>query len=95
MLCIKPVDCSRNKGLETRNLSAIIKKYKNHSRIIATEKYMKGLGEESFNFSEATNDTVLTNIQKLNTEKTSQLNDVPTTYIKKFCNVFTPLITGD
>ena len=95
MLYIKPVVSSRNNNLETGNLSAFIKKYKNHSSIIANEKYMKGLGEESFNFSEATNDTVLTNIQKLNTEKVSQLNDVPTTYIKKFCNVFTPLITGD
>ena len=39
---------------------------------------MKGLGENSFNFSKATNDIILRNIQKLNTKKASQLNDVPT-----------------
>ena len=50
-LGIKPVVSSRNNDLETGNLSAIIKKYKNHSSIIAIEKYMKGLGKKSFNFS--------------------------------------------
>ena len=56
---------------------------------------MKGLGKKSFNFSKATNDIVLRNIQKLNTKKASQLNDVPTKYIKKFSDVFTPVITDD
>ena len=56
---------------------------------------MKGLEEKSFNFSKATNDIVLRNIQKLNTKKASQLNDIPTKYIKKFCDVFTPVITDD
>ena len=42
-LGIKPVFSSPNNDLETGNLSAIIKKYKNHSSIIAIEKYMKGL----------------------------------------------------
>ena len=56
---------------------------------------MKGLGEKSFNFSKATNAIVLRNIQKLNTKKASQLNDVPTKYIKKFSDVFTPVITND
>ena len=50
-LGVKPVVCSRNNDFETGNLSAIIKKYKNHSSIIAIEKYMKGLGKKSFNFS--------------------------------------------
>ena len=45
---------------------------------------MKGLGEKSFNFSKATNDIVLRNMQKFNTKKASQFNDVPTKYIKKF-----------
>ena len=54
---------------------------------------MKGLGEKSFNFSKATNDIVLRNIQKLNTKKASQLNDAPTKYISKFSDVFTPVIT--
>ena len=61
-LGIKPVVSSRNNDLETGNLSAIIKKYKNHSSIIAIEKYMKGLGKKSFNFSKATNGIVLRNI---------------------------------
>ena len=56
---------------------------------------MKSLGEKSFNFSKATNDIVLRNIKKLNTKKASQLNDVPTKYIKKFSDVFTPVITDD
>ena len=56
---------------------------------------MKSLGEKSFNFSKATNDIVLRNIKKLNTEKTSQLNDVPIEYIKKVSDVFTPVITDD
>ena len=56
---------------------------------------MKGLEEKSFNFSKATNDIVLRNIQKLNTKKASQLNDIPTKYIKKFSDVFTPVITDD
>ena len=56
---------------------------------------MKGLGEKLFNFSKATNDIVLRNIQKLNTKKASQLNDVPTKYTKKFSDVFTPVITDD
>ena len=30
---------------------------------------MKNLGKKSFNFSKATNDTLLRNIQKLNTKK--------------------------
>ena len=94
-LGIKPVVSSRNNDLKTGNLSAIIKKYKNHSSIIAIEKCMKGLGEKSFNFSKATNDIVLRNMQMLNTRKTSQLNDVPTKYIKKFSHVFTPVITDD
>ena len=94
-LGIKSVVSNRNNDLETGNLSAIIKKYKNHSSIIAIEKCMKGLGEKSFNFSKATNDIVLRNIQKLNTKKASQLNDVPTKYIKKFRDVFTPVITDD
>ena len=38
---------------------------------------------------------VLRNIQKLNTKKVSQLNDVLTKYIKKFSNVFSPVITDD
>ena len=41
------------------------------------------------------NDIVLRNIQKLNTKKASQLNDIPTKYIKKFSDVFTPFITDD
>ena len=56
---------------------------------------MKGLEKKSFNFSKATNDIVLRNIQMLNTKKASQLNDVPTKYIKKFSDVFTPVITDD
>ena len=55
---------------------------------------MECLGK-SFNFSKATNDIVLRNIQKLNTKKASQLNDIPTKYIKKFSDVFTPVITDD
>ena len=46
-LGIKPVVSSRNNELETGDLSAIIKKYKNHSSIIAIEKYMKGLGKNN------------------------------------------------
>ena len=42
-LGIKPFVSIRNSDLETGNLSTIIKKYKNHSSIIAIEKYMKGL----------------------------------------------------
>ena len=61
-LGIKPVVSSRNNDLETGNLFAIIKKYKNHSSLIAIEKYMKGLGKKSFNFSKATNDIVGRNI---------------------------------
>ena len=38
---------------------------------------------------------VLRNIQKLNTKKVSLLNDVLTKYIKKFSNVFSPVITDD
>ena len=64
-LSIKPIVSIRNNDLETGNLSTIIKKYKNHSSIIAIEKYMKGLGEKSFNFSKATKDIVLRNIQKV------------------------------
>ena len=94
-LGIKPIVSIRNNDLETGNLSTIIKKYKNHSSIIAIEKYMKVLGEKSFNFSKATNDIVLRNIQKLTTKKASQLNDVPTKYIKKFSNVFIPVITDN
>ena len=94
-LGIEPVVSSRNNDLETGNLSAIIKTYKNHSSIIAIEKYMKGLGEKLFSFSKATIDIVLRNMQKLNTRKASQLNDVPTKYIKKFSDVFTPVITDD
>ena len=56
---------------------------------------MKGLGKKSFSFSKATNDLVLKNIQKLNTKKASQLNNVPTKYIKKFSDVFTPVIIND
>ena len=56
---------------------------------------MKGLREKSFNFSKATNDIILRNIRKLNTKKASKLNDVPTKYIKKFSDVFTPVITDD
>ena len=52
---------------------------------------MKGLREKSFNFSKATNDIVLRSIQKLNTKKASQLNYIPTKYIKKFSDVFTPV----
>ena len=70
-LGIKPIVSSRNNDLETGNLSTIIKKYKNHFSITAIEKYMKGLGEKSFNFSKATNDIVLRNIQKLNTKSVS------------------------
>ena len=54
------------------NLSAINKKYKNHSSVIAIEKYMKSLEEKPFNFSKTTTDKVLRNIQKLNTKKASQ-----------------------
>ena len=42
-LGIKPAVSRRNNDLETGNLSAIIKKHKNHSSVIAIEKYMKGL----------------------------------------------------
>ena len=61
----------RNNDLETRNLFAVIKKYKHSSSIIAIENYVKGLGEKSFNFSKATNNIVLRNMQKLNTRKQS------------------------
>ena len=66
-LGIKPVVSSRNNDLETGNLSAIIKKYRNRS----------------------------SNIQKLNTKKATQLNGVPTKYIKKFSDVFAPVVTDD
>ena len=54
-LGVKPVVYSRNNNLETEtgNLFAIIKKYKNHFSIVAIEKYMKDLGKNSFNFSQA------------------------------------------
>ena len=94
-LGIKPAVSRRNNDLETGNLSAIIKKYKNHSSIIAIEKHMKGLRKKKFNFSKVRNDIVLRNIKKLNTKKSSQLNDVPTKHIKKFSDVFTPVITND
>ena len=77
-LGIKPIVSIRNNDLETGNLSTIIKKYKNHSSIIAIEKYMKVLGEKSFNFSKATNDIVLRHLQKLNTKKVCQWNDIST-----------------
>ena len=64
-LDIKPAVSSRNNHLETGNLSAIIKKYRNRS----------------------------SNIQKLNTKKATQLNGVPTKYIKKFSYVFAPVVT--
>ena len=44
-LGMKPVVSSPNNDLETGNLSAIIKNYKNHSSIIAIEKCMKVWGE--------------------------------------------------
>ena len=94
-LGIKPAVSRRKNDLETGNLSAIIKKYKNHSSIIAIEKHMKGLRKKKFNFSKVRNDIVLRNIKKLNTKKSSQLNDVPTKHIKKFSDVFTPVITND
>ena len=47
-LGIKPIVSIRNNDLETGNLSTIIKIYKNHSSIIAIEKYMKGLEKKSF-----------------------------------------------
>ena len=94
-LGIKPAVSRRNNDLETGNLSAIIKKYKNHSSIIAIEKHMKGLRKKKFNFSKVRNDIVLRNIKKLNTKKSSQLNDVSTKHIKKFSDVFTPVITND
>ena len=56
---------------------------------------MKGLRKKKFNFSKVRNDIVLRNIKKLNTKKSSQLNDVPTKHIKKFSDVFTPVITND
>ena len=31
----------------------------------------------------------------LNTKKASQQNDIPTKYIEKFSDVFTPVITDD
>ena len=34
-------------------------------------------------------------MQKLNTKKASQLIDVPTKYVKKFSDVFTPVKTDD
>ena len=94
-LGIKPIVSIRNNDLETGNLSTIIKKYKNHSSIIAIEKYMKGLEKKPYNLNKATNDIVLRNIQKLNTKKASQLTDVPTKHIRKFSDVFTPVITDD
>ena len=44
-LVIKPVVSSTTYDLVTGNLSAMIKKYKNHSSIIAIEKYIKSLGK--------------------------------------------------
>ena len=38
---------------------------------------------------------VLRNIPKLNTKKATQLNGVPTKYIKKFSDVFAPVVTVD
>ena len=54
---------------------------------------MKGGGEKSFNFSKVTNDIVLRKIKKLNTKKASQFSDAPTKCIKKFSDVFTPVMT--
>ena len=90
-LGIKPIVSIRNNDLETGNLSTIIKKYKNHSSIIAIEKYMKGLEKKPYNLNKATNDIVLRNIQKLNTKKASQLTDVPTKHIRKFSDVLLQL----
>ena len=56
---------------------------------------MKGLGEKSVNFSKAANDIVLRNIKNLHIKKASQFNDVPTKYIKKFSDVFNPVITDN
>ena len=94
----KSVVFSRNNVLETGNLSPIIKKYQNDFSIIPIEKYMKGLGKKSLNFSKATNDIVLRNIEKLNTKLASQLNDVPkllksSLYIKR-ANLQKKLTTG-
>ena len=56
---------------------------------------MKSLEKKPYNLNKATNDIVLRNIQKLNTKKASQLTDVPTKHIRKFSDVFTPVITDD
>ena len=94
-LGIKPVFSSRNNDLETGNLSAIMKKIQKSFQYNCYWKVYERSGKKSFSFSKATNDLVLKNIQKLNTKKASQLNNVPTKYIKKFSDVFTPVIIND
>ena len=91
----KRVVSSRNNDLETGNLFAITKKHKSHSSITAIEKYVKGRGEKAFNFRKATNDIVLRNIKKLNNKKASQFYNDPTKYIKKICDISTPVVTDD
>ena len=52
---------------------------------------MSSPGENSFNFSKATNDIVLGDVKKLNTKKESQFN-VSTNYINKFSDSFTQVV---
>ena len=57
MLGIKPVLTSRNMSICNHQ------KRQNHSSLIATEKYINGLGEKLCNFNKATNEIVLRNIK--------------------------------
>ena len=95
-LGIKQFVSSTNYDLETENLFAIMKKYENHSSIIAIEKWMKGLGEKSFNFSKAINNIVPTNIKvKILKKRLNWMIFQLNIYIKKFSDAFTPVITDD
>ena len=51
-------------------------------------------GGKTFNFSKAANDIVLRNIKKVNKKALQFYND-PTKYIKKFCEISTPVVTDD
>ena len=57
MLGIKPVLTSTNMSICNHQ------KRQNHSSLIATEKYRKGLGEKLCNFNKATNGIVLGNMK--------------------------------
>ena len=80
---------------DTKSLTCIIEKHKQHPSITAINYHMDKIEKLDFSVKQITKPIAVKEIKNLNPKKTSQSNDIPTKLIKEYSDIFTAIIVED